>query len=88
MVTASYTLATSKDVLSICSFYKAIMKTIHLQLSELEDDFFLLSEGSNEDMHEGDLETRRAQPNGRNFVIKCLEVSNANVPNNQLQIVI
>ena len=77
LVTASYTLATSKDILSVCSFYKAVMKTIHLQLTELEDDFFLLSEGSNEEVREGDSETHRSQTNSRNFVIKCLEVGNS-----------
>ena len=50
------------------------MKTILLQLSELEDDFFLLSEGSNEEIHEGNLEAHRSNTNSRNFVIKCLDV--------------
>ena len=34
------------------AFYRSAMKTLRLQLSELDDDFFLLSQGEEGEMHE------------------------------------
>lgn len=68
-MTNAYTLLTSKEDISICAFYKAIMKVFYFQLAELEDDFFTLNEG-------GDL-SKKNVTNKKNFVIKCLEVDSA-----------
>ena len=72
LITRAYTLLTLKDDVSICAFYKAIMKVLYLQLSELEDDFFTLTDGS-----EGKPKSKgksKLITNKTNFVIKCLEV--------------
>ena len=46
------------------------MKVLYLQLSELEDDFFTLTDGS-----EGKPKSKsKPITNKTNFVIKCLEV--------------
>lgn len=63
------------------------MKTLYLQLSELEDDFFLLSEGGNDDVHEGSQTTRPTSANRKNFVIKCLEVGVELVNTNNILII-
>lgn len=47
------------------------MKVLYLQLSEIENDFFTLTEG-NEAKPSSKSEIK---PNKKNFVIKCLEVS-------------
>jgi singapore isolate B (sub-type 7) whole genome shotgun sequence assembly, scaffold_15 len=70
-------MATSGDI-SVVAFYRSAMKTLRLQLSELDDDFFLLSQGEEGEMREavqGDGGKQRV--NRTNFVIKCLEVGTA-----------
>lgn len=71
LATGAYTLLTSKNDISICSFYKAFMKVLYLQLSEIENDFFTLTEGNEVKPHP----KSEIKPNKKNFVIKCLEVS-------------
>ena len=44
-------MATSEE-LSVVAFYRSAMKTLRLQLSELDDDFFLLSQGEEGEMCE------------------------------------
>lgn len=73
LLTASYSLIISKNDLSIVSLYQSAMKTLLLQLSELEEDFFTLTEGENREMREGN-ERPAPHLNRRNFVVKCLEV--------------
>ena len=51
-------------------FYEAFMKTLYFQISELEEDFFTLSEGSNEGAGK-----QSPSINKKNFVLRCLEVS-------------
>lgn len=64
---------TSQNDISITSFYEAFMKTLYWQISELEEDFFTLSEGSNDEMRECTEKPKRSV-NRKNFVIRCLEV--------------
>ncbi|KAK8795440.1 hypothetical protein WA588_004281, partial [Blastocystis sp. NMH] len=76
LLTASFSMATSGDI-SVVAFYRSAMKTLRLQLSELDDDFFLLSQGEEGEMREavqGDGGKQRV--NRTNFVIKCLESFN------------
>ena len=49
------------------------MRSLLLQLSELEEDFFTLTEGRDTEITEG-TERHVPQVNRRNFVVKCLEV--------------
>lgn len=62
----AYTLLTESRDISVTSFFDHIMKTTYLQLSELEEDFFLLNDGY--DQNGG------KRINDKNFVLKCLEV--------------
>ena len=54
------------------------MKTLYLQLSELDEDFFTLSEGDNKPISfengKESQQQKRKQINRKNFVVKCLEV--------------
>lgn len=70
-------MATSEEV-SVVAFYRSAMKTLRLQLSELDDDFFLLSQGEEGEMREAVREDAgKRHVNRTNFVIKCLEVGRA-----------
>ena len=64
---------TSKNDISNVSLYQSAMKTLPLQLSELEEDFFTLTEGRDTEIQEGTKQPAR-QLNRHNFVVKCLEV--------------
>ena len=64
---------TSKNDISNVSLYQSAMKTLLLQLSELEEDFFTLTEGRDTELQEGTKQPAR-QLNRQNFVVKCLEV--------------
>ncbi|KAM7456476.1 hypothetical protein BLSTO_02770 [Blastocystis sp. subtype 1] len=63
LLTGAYSLVTNQEDLSVGVFYEAFMKTLYFQISELEEDFFTLSEGGK----------RSPAINRKNFVLRCLE---------------
>ena len=64
LLTGAYSFVTNQEDLSVGVFYEAFMKTLYFQISELEEDFFTLSEGGK----------RSPAINRKNFVLRCLEV--------------
>ena len=66
LFTHAFSCLTEGNDISVASFLENIMKATYFQLSELEEDFFSLNDGT-----EGN---RGKRINSKNFVIKCLEV--------------
>ena len=66
LFTHAFSCLTEGNDISVTSFLENIMKAMYFQLSELEEDFFSLNDGT-----EGN---RGKRINSKNFVIKCLEV--------------